>query len=69
MPGFEEFGFSPQSTVTACHNYAKHLRERRKMMQAWASYRDELREQARKRTQATGNAAPKPMNSSAASAR
>lgn len=30
--------------VRAAYNYAQHLAERRKMMQAWADYLDALRE-------------------------
>jgi hypothetical protein len=35
--------------MRATYNYAEHLPERRKMMQAWADYLDELREAARAR--------------------
>jgi len=52
-----QLAHGPRDKVRAAYNYAEHLRERRKMMQAWADYLDELRERARKRTQATRNAA------------
>jgi hypothetical protein len=35
--------------VRAAYNYAEHLPERRRMMQAWADYLDELRQAARAR--------------------
>jgi hypothetical protein len=31
--------------VSAAYNYAEHLPERRKMMQAWADYLDRLRDE------------------------
>jgi len=39
----------PRDKMRATYNYAEHLPERRKMMQAWADYLDELREAARAR--------------------
>jgi hypothetical protein len=36
-----------RDSVRAAYNYAEFLPERRKMMQAWADYLDELREGAR----------------------
>jgi integrase len=38
-----------RNKVRATYNYAKHLPERRKMMQAWANYLDRLRNEARER--------------------
>jgi integrase len=52
-----QLAHGPRDKVRGAYNYAEHLRERRKMMQAWADYLDELRERARKRTQATRNVA------------
>jgi len=57
-----------EGRLTGTSDGAQRLPERRKMMQAWADYLDELREQARKRTQGTRNPQPKPMHSSAAGA-
>ena len=34
----------PRDKVSAAYNYAEHLPERRKMMQAWADYLDRLRD-------------------------
>jgi hypothetical protein len=34
----------PRDKVRAAYNSAEHLPERRKMMQAWADYLDELRD-------------------------
>jgi integrase len=39
----------PRNKVRAAYNYAEHLPERRRMMQAWADHLDELREAARVR--------------------
>jgi len=39
----------PRDKVRAAYNYAEHLPERRRMMQAWADYLDELRQAARAR--------------------
>lgn len=42
----------PRDKMRATYNYAEHLPERRKMIQAWADYLDELREVARARLSA-----------------
>jgi integrase len=38
-----QLAHSERNSVRAAYNYAEHLPERRKMMQAWADYLDELR--------------------------
>ena len=38
-----QLAHSESNTVRAAYNYAEYLPERRKMMQAWADYLDELR--------------------------
>ena len=38
-----QLAHSEQNGVRAAYNYAEHLPLRRKMMQAWADYLDELR--------------------------
>jgi integrase len=45
-----QLAHAPRKKVRAAYNYAEHLPERRRMMQAWADYLDELREAARART-------------------
>ena len=45
-----QLAHAPRNKVRAAYNYAEHLPERRRMMQAWADYLDELREAARART-------------------
>jgi integrase len=44
-----QLAHSPRNKVRAAYNYAEHLPERRRMMQAWADHLDELREDARVR--------------------
>jgi integrase len=44
-----QLAHAPRNKVRAAYNYAEHLPERRRMMQAWADYLDELREAARTR--------------------
>jgi integrase len=44
-----QLSHSPRDRVRAAYNYAEHLPERRRMMQAWADYLDELRMAARVR--------------------
>jgi integrase len=44
-----QLAHSPRNKVRAAYNYAEHLPERRRMMQAWADLLDELREAARNR--------------------
>ena len=44
-----QLAHSPRNKVRAAYNYAEHLPERRRMMQAWADHLDELREAARNR--------------------
>jgi integrase len=44
-----QLAHSPRNKVRAAYNYAEHLPERRRMMQAWADHLDELRGAARKR--------------------
>src|SRR5437588_540006 len=44
-----QLAHAPRNKVRAAYNYAEHLPERRRMMQAWADLLDELREAARKR--------------------
>jgi integrase len=41
-----QLAHAPRDKIRATYNYAEHLPERRKMMQAWADYLDELREAA-----------------------
>jgi integrase len=47
----------PRDKVRAAYNYAEHLPERRRMMQAWADYLDELRDAARARRSKRGKPA------------
>ena len=42
-----QLAHAPRDKVRATYNYAEHLPERRRMMQAWADYLDQLREAAR----------------------
>jgi len=42
-----QLAHTPRDKVRAAYNYAEHLPERRRMMQAWADQLDELREEAR----------------------
>jgi integrase len=51
-----QLAHGPRDKVRGAYNYAEHPPERRKMMQAWSDYLDDLREQTRKRTQVTKNA-------------
>jgi integrase len=44
-----QLAHAPRNKVRAAYNYAEHLPERRRMMQAWADHLDELREAARVR--------------------
>jgi integrase len=44
-----QLAHAPRNRVRAAYNYAEHLPERRRMMQAWADYLDDLREAARAR--------------------
>jgi integrase len=44
-----QLAHSPRNKVRAAYNYAEHLPERRRMMQAWADQLDQLREDARDR--------------------
>jgi integrase len=41
-----QLGHAERDNVRAAYNYAEHLPERRKMMQAWADYLDRLRDGA-----------------------
>jgi integrase len=41
-----QLAHAPRNRVRAAYNYAEHLPERGRMMQAWADYLDELRETA-----------------------
>jgi len=43
-----QLAHAERDAVRAAYNYAEHLPERRKMMQAWADYLDALREGSRK---------------------
>jgi integrase len=43
-----QLAHSERNSVRAAYNYAEHLPERRKMMQAWADYLDKLRQQGGK---------------------
>ena len=43
-----QLAHAPRNKVRAAYNYAEHLPERRRMMQAWADQLDELREAARR---------------------
>jgi integrase len=45
-----QLAHAPRDKLRAAYNYAEHLAERRRMMQAWADYIDNLREAARART-------------------
>ena len=45
-----QLAHAPRNKVRAAYNYAEHLPERRRMMQAWADYLDELRAASRART-------------------
>ena len=38
-----QLAHAERNEVSAAYNYAEHLPERRKMMQAWADYLDELK--------------------------
>jgi integrase len=44
-----QLAHAPRNKIRAAYNYAEHLPERRRMMQAWADQLDELREAARAR--------------------
>lgn len=44
-----QLAHAPRNKVRAAYNYAEHLPERRRMMQAWADLLNELREAARNR--------------------
>jgi integrase len=44
-----QLAHAPRNKVRAAYNYAEHLPERRRMMQAWADYLDGLREATRPR--------------------
>jgi integrase len=44
-----QLAHAPRNKVRAAYNYAEHLPERRRMMQAWADHLDGLREAARNR--------------------
>jgi integrase len=44
-----QLAHAPRNKVRAAYNYAEHLPERRRMMQAWADHLDQLREGARGR--------------------
>jgi len=41
-----QLAHSERDAVRAAYNYAEHLPERRRMMQAWADYLDSLRKAA-----------------------
>ena len=43
-----QLAHAERDAVRAAYNYAEHLPERRKMMQAWADYLDALRDETRK---------------------
>ena len=49
-----QLAHAPRNKVRAAYNYAEHLPERRRMMQAWADQLDELREAARRRSAKAG---------------
>jgi hypothetical protein len=46
---------TPRDKVRAAYNYAEHPPERRRMMQGWADYLDDLRDAARTRKSKPGN--------------
>jgi integrase len=50
-----QLAHTPRNKVRAAYNYAEHLPERRRMMQAWADHLDELREAARARKSKKGH--------------
>jgi integrase len=45
-----QLAHSERNAVSAAYNFAEHLPERRKMMQAWADYLDSLKAGARSDT-------------------
>ncbi|HUA89852.1 MAG TPA: integrase arm-type DNA-binding domain-containing protein [Steroidobacteraceae bacterium] len=45
-----QLAHSPRDKIRAAYNYAEHLPERRRMMQAWADYLEDLKETARAQT-------------------
>jgi integrase len=49
-----QLAHAPRNKVRAAYNYAEHLPERRRMMQAWADLLNELREAARNRREKRG---------------
>ncbi|MGO9515199.1 MAG: tyrosine-type recombinase/integrase [Steroidobacteraceae bacterium] len=49
-----QLAHAPRNKVRAAYNYAEHLPERRRMMQAWAELLNELREAARNRQEKRG---------------
>jgi|SRR5579871_631345 len=49
-----QLAHAPRNRVRAAYNYAEHLPERRRMMQAWANQLDELREAARRQKAKNG---------------
>jgi integrase len=57
-----QLAHTPRDKVRAAYNYAQHLPERRRMMQAWADYLDVLREEARLNGQNRPRAALKASN-------
>jgi hypothetical protein len=44
-----QLAHAPRDKIRATYNYGEHMPERRRMMQAWADYLDELKEAARAR--------------------
>jgi hypothetical protein len=44
-----QLAHTPRDKVRAAYNYAEHLPEQRRMMQAWADYLDDLKDAARAR--------------------
>jgi integrase len=55
-----QLAHAPRDKVRAAYNYAEHLVERRRMMQAWADNLDELREAAKARTSKRPRTEPNP---------
>ncbi len=59
-----QLAHAPRNKVRAAYNYAEHLPERRRMMQAWADQLDELRDGARRRKAKSGRTALHPTTTS-----
>jgi integrase len=62
-----QLAHAPRNKVRAAYNYAEHLPERRRMMQAWADHLDDLRAEAFERAQRQSKRKPASRTSAAVS--